>query len=53
MSSTSTQKFNPTHDDHKHLSFSKEIDFKLEAKTLDTWTSLNTYPNGMKFLSHV
>jgi hypothetical protein len=35
------------------LSLSKEIDFKIEAKTLDTWISLNTYPNDLKFLSHI
>jgi hypothetical protein len=33
--------------------FLKKIDFKIEAKTLDTWMSLNTYANDMKFLSHI
>ncbi len=31
-------------DDHKQLLVSKEIDFKIEAETLDTWISFNTYP---------
>ncbi len=45
------QNFSSIDDDHKELSFSKEIDFKIEAETLDIWNSLNTYPNDMKFLS--
>ncbi len=45
--------FNYIDDDHKELSLSKENDFKTEAKILDTWISFNTYPNDMKFLSHI
>jgi hypothetical protein len=47
------QNFSSVDDDHKKLSLSKEIDFKTEAKILDTWISLNTYPNDLKFLSHM
>jgi hypothetical protein len=47
------QMFNSTYDDHKELSLSKEIDFKIEVEILDTWISFNTYPNDMKFLSHI
>jgi hypothetical protein len=47
------QNFSSIDDDHKELSFSKEIDFKIEAETLDIWNSLNTYPNDMKFLSRI
>jgi hypothetical protein len=36
MFSTSAQNFSFIDDDHKELSFSKYIDFKTEAKTLDT-----------------
>ncbi len=32
---------------------SKETDFKTETETSDAWISLNTYPNDMKFLSHI
>jgi hypothetical protein len=53
MSSISAQNFSSIDDDHKELSLSKETDFKTEAKTLDTWISLNTYPNDLKFLSHI
>ncbi len=53
MSSTSTQNFSSVDDDHRELSLSKETDFKTEAETLDTWISLNTYPNDLKFLSHI
>jgi hypothetical protein len=53
MSSISAQNFSFVDDDHKELSLSKETDFKTEAKTLDTWISLNTYPNDLKFLSHI
>jgi hypothetical protein len=53
MSSISTQNFNFIDDDHKELSLSKETNFKIEAETLDTWISLNTYPNDLKFLSHI
>jgi hypothetical protein len=37
-------------DDHKELSFFLKIDFKIEVETLDSWISLNTYPNDLKFL---
>ncbi len=53
MFSTSAQNFSFIDDDHKELSFSKYIDFKTEAKTLDTWISFNTYSNYLKFLSHI
>jgi hypothetical protein len=36
MSSISIQNFNSIDDDHKELSLSKEVDFKIEAETLDT-----------------
>jgi len=36
MSSISIQNFSSIDDDHKELSLSKETDFKIEAKTLDT-----------------
>jgi len=45
--------FNFIDDDHKELSLSKETNFKTKVKTLDTWISLNTYPNDMKFFSHI
>jgi hypothetical protein len=35
MSSVSVQNFSFIDDDHKKLSFSKEISFKTEAETLD------------------
>jgi hypothetical protein len=53
MSSIISQKFCSIDDDHKELSFSKEIDFKIKAEILDTWISFNKYPNDMKFLSHI
>jgi hypothetical protein len=53
MSSIFAQNFSSIDDDHKELSLAKKIDFKIEAKTLDTWISLNTYPNHLKFLSHI
>jgi hypothetical protein len=53
MSSIFTENFSSIDDDHKELSLSKETDFKIKAKTLDTWISLNTYPNDMKFFSHI
>jgi hypothetical protein len=53
MSSISTQNFSFIIDDHKELSLSKEINFKTKAKFLDTWISLNTYPNEMTFLSQI
>ena len=49
----SVQNFSSIDDDHKELSLSKETDFKIKAKTLDTWISLNTYPNDMKLLLHI
>jgi hypothetical protein len=36
MSSRFAQNFSSIDDDHKELSFSKEIDFKTETETLDT-----------------
>jgi hypothetical protein len=36
MSSIFGQTFSSIGGDHKELSFSKETDFKIEAKTLDT-----------------
>ncbi len=36
MSFIFVQNFSFIGDDHKELSFSKEIDFKTKAKTLDT-----------------
>ncbi len=53
MSSISVQNFNSIDDDYKEISLSKETDFKTETETLDTWISLNTYPNDLKFLSHI
>jgi hypothetical protein len=49
----STQNFSSIDGDHKELSLSKWTDFKTKAETLNAWISLNTYPNNMKFLSHV
>ncbi len=53
MSSISIQNFSSIDDDHKKLSLSKEIDFKTKAKNLDTWISLHTNPNDLKFFSHM
>jgi len=53
MSSISAQNFSSIDDDHKELSLSKEIDFKIKTETLDAWISFNTDPNDMKFLSHI
>jgi hypothetical protein len=53
MSSISAQNFSSIDDDYKEISLSKEIDFKIEVKTSDAWISLNTYPNNLKFLSHI
>jgi hypothetical protein len=39
MSSIYAQNFSSINDDHKELSLSKEIDFKIEVKALDTWIS--------------
>jgi len=36
MSSIFIQNFSSIGDDHKELSLSKEIDFKIEVETLDT-----------------
>ncbi len=47
------QNFRFIDDDHKELSLSKENDFKTKAEILDTWISFNTYPNDLKFLSHI
>jgi hypothetical protein len=49
----STQNFSPIDDDHKEILLSKEIDFKTKTETSDAWTSFNTNPNDMKFLSHI
>ncbi len=53
MSYISLPNFSSIDDDYNELSFSKEIDFKIEAETLDTQTFLNTYPNDIKFLWHI
>ncbi len=53
MSSIFVQNFSPIDDDHKEISLSKEIDFKIETETSDAWISLNKNPNDMKFLSHI
>jgi hypothetical protein len=53
MFSISLQNFSFIDDDHKELSLSKGIDFKIETETLDAWISLNINPNDMKFLSHI
>jgi hypothetical protein len=53
MFSIFAQNFSSIDDDHKELLLSKEIDFKIEAETLDIWISLNTYVNDMKFFSHI
>jgi hypothetical protein len=53
MISIFSQNFSSIDDDHKELLLSKEIDFKIEAETLDIWISLNTYVNDMKFFSHI
>jgi len=53
MSFTFAQNFVPIYDDHKELSLSKETNFKTKVETLDTWISLNTYLNGIKFISHM
>ncbi len=53
MSSIYVQNFNSIDDEHIEISLSKETNFKIEAKTLDTWICPNTYPNDLKFLSHI
>jgi hypothetical protein len=53
MCSIPVQNFSSIDVDHKEISLLKETDFKTETKTLDAWISLNTYPNDMKFLSHI
>jgi hypothetical protein len=37
----------------KSYHFQKKLTFKTEAETLDTWISFNTYPNDLKFFSHI
>ncbi len=49
MSFIFVQNFSCINDEHKDISFSKDIDFKIEIETLDTWISFNTDPNDMKF----
>ncbi len=53
MFSIFAQNFSFIDDDHKKISPSKEIDFKIETETLDAWISLNIHPHDMKFLSHI
>jgi hypothetical protein len=53
MSSIFAQNFSSIDDVHKELSLSKETAFKIEAETLDTWISLNTNENDLKFFSHI
>jgi hypothetical protein len=45
----SVQNFSSIDDDHKDVSFFFKPDFKTGVEILDTWISLNTYPNDMKF----
>jgi hypothetical protein len=37
----------------KSYHFQKKLTSKLRLKTLDTWISINTYPNDMNFFSHI
>ncbi len=53
MSSIYAQNFSSIDDDHKELSLSKETNFKIKVKTLDTWIFLNTYSNHLKFLTYI
>jgi hypothetical protein len=53
MSSIFAQTFSFIDDYDKELSLSKEINFKIEAKTLNIWIFLNTYPNDTEFLSRI
>jgi hypothetical protein len=53
MFSIYAQNFNSIDDDHKELSLSKEINFKTEVETLDTWIFFNTYSDDLKLLSHI
>jgi hypothetical protein len=53
MSSIYVENFSSINNDHKKLLLSKEIDFKIEAETLDTWISLNTYPNDLNFFPYI
>jgi hypothetical protein len=53
MSSIYVQNFSSIDDDHKKLSFLREIDFKIKVKTLYIWISLNTSINDMNFFSHI
>jgi hypothetical protein len=52
MFSIFVKNFSSIDDDHKKLSLSKETNLKTKAETLDTWISLNKYPNDMKFLTY-
>jgi len=52
MFSTFVKNFSSIDDDHKKLSLSKETNLKTKVETLDTWISLNKYPNDMNF-SHI
>jgi hypothetical protein len=47
MYSIFAQNFSFIDEDDKELSLSKKIE------TLNTWISFNTYPNDLKFLSHI
>jgi hypothetical protein len=53
MSFISIQNFNSIDDNNKELSLLKQTNFKIDAKTLDTLISFNTYLDDMKFLSHI
>jgi hypothetical protein len=53
MSSISAQNFSSIDDDHKEISLSKKIDFKIETETSDAWISFNTNPNDMKCFLHI
>jgi hypothetical protein len=53
MSFIFAQNYSSIDVDHKELSLSKGIDFKIGIETLNAWIFLNTNPNDMKFLSHI
>ncbi len=53
MSSTYVPNINSIDDNQKELSRSKGTNFKIEAETLDTWISFNTYLNDLNFFSYV
>jgi hypothetical protein len=53
MFSTSPQIFSLIDDVDKKISLSNKTNFKIEAKTLDTWIFPNTYPSGMKHFPHL